>query len=572
MGSFNEEFDLVVVGSGGGSMCAALLLHTVGKKTVILEKTDKAGGTTSMSGGVMWIPNNCFMADAGLKDSPDQAMRYLDSVVGDRDDAPGATQERRKTYVREAPNMIDFLVSQGIELLRAPCWPDYYDERPGGSVPGRTVIAKLFDVNELGEWRSKLRRSFLHVAPLYSHEGIQLVTMKHTWTGRIVLLRLLARMLNAKLSGKQLVSSGTALQGRMLKAALAAEIDIRLGSPVSKLLTEGGRVVGVLTVKDGKEWRIGARLGVLLNAGGFARNQKMREQYMPGTSAKWTNVSPGDTGEMIEEGIRIGAAVAQMEEMVGQQVTLPPDNKTEFNSMIQMEISKPHAILVDQTGVRFMNEAGSYMEAAQNILRRNKLAPAVPSWMIIDDQFFQRYMLSGTLPGAARRKAWLKDGFLKKGETLRELAIACGIDPKTLQVTVTRYNGFVDKGRDEDFNRGARAYDRWLGDATHRSHATLGTIEKGPFYAVPVYPGDVGTYGGLVTDAHARVLREDGSAIPGLYATGTSTASVMGRTYPGAGCSVGPSFTWGYVAAKHAAGLAEAASEEKVAPLKRAAR
>jgi 3-oxosteroid 1-dehydrogenase len=551
----NEEFDFVVVGSGGGSMCAALFMRSVGKASVILEKTESVGGTTSMSGGVMWIPNNRFMAESGIEDSIEKAMRYLDGLVEDCEDTPGATRARRAAYVSEAPRMIDFLVSQGIELLRSPSWPDYYDERPGSSVPGRTVVARLFDLNELGPWKSKLRRSFLHVAPLYSHEGIQLITMKHSWTGRLVLLKLMARMIGAKLTGKQLVAAGAALQGRMLKAAVAENIDIRLSSPVSQLIVEDGRVVGVLTKKDGKDWRIGARLGVMINAGGFARNQKMRERFIPGTNAQWSNASPGDTGEMIEEATRIGAAVAQMEEMVGQQMTLPPDNDSEFYPMIQMEISKPHAILVDQSGRRFMNEAGSYMAAAQNILRRNLTVPAIPSWMIVDDQYFRRYMLSGTLPGAPRRKAWIKSGFLKAGNTLKDLAIACQVGPDTLQATVTRFNAFVEKGVDEDFHRGQRVYDKWLGDATHKTHPTLGKLEKGPFYAVSVYPGDVGTYGGIVTDAHARVLREDGTVISGLYATGTSTASVMGRVYPGAGCSVGPSFTWGYVAAKHAAGV-----------------
>jgi 3-oxosteroid 1-dehydrogenase len=321
---------------------------------------------------------------------------------------------------------------------------------------------------------------------------------------------------------------------------------------VSRLIVEGNRVVGVEIMRDGKPWCIGAKLGVLLNAGGFARNQEMRDRFVPGTKAEWTNASPGDTGEIIQEAVRIGAAIAQMEECVGQQMTYPPDNQTEFNPMIQIEISKPHAILVDQSGQRFMNESGSYMAAARNIRQRNREVPAIPSWMVVDDQYYSSYMLSGTFPGSPRRKGWLQSGFLKKGETLRELAVACGIDPGGLEATVARFNEMVARGRDEDFQRGDRQYDQWLGDRMHRPSSTLGKLERGPFYAVPVFPGDVGTYGGVVTDPEARVLREDGSVVEGLYATGTTTASVMGRAYPGAGSSVGPSFTWGYVAAKHA--------------------
>jgi 3-oxosteroid 1-dehydrogenase len=207
---------------------------------------------------------------------------------------------------------------------------------------------------------------------------------------------------------------------------------------------------------------------------------------------------------------------------------------------------------VDQTGERYMRESCSYVEIARAMRERDKQVPAVPSWMVLDSQYLGNYMLAGTMPGARKPKSWYDEQFLRRGDTLEELAHACKMDPAKLRHAVERFNGFVRKGRDEDFRRGDHAYDRWLGDSLHEPSPTLGSIEKGPFFALPVYPGDVSTFGGLVTDVHARVLREDGSVIPGLYATGTSTASVMGRGSPGAGASIGPSFTWGYVAARHA--------------------
>ena len=210
-------------------------------------------------------------------------------------------------------------------------------------------------------------------------------------------------------------------------------------------------------------------------------------------------------------------------------------------------------MIVDQTGVRYMREAQSYMQFCQDMLARNKIAPAIPSWLVMDSRFLPKYMVANTFPGRTKPREWFDSGFLVKGETLEDLAGACGMDPVKLRASVERFNGFARAGRDEDFHRGDRAYDRFLGDPAHKPSPTLGTIEQAPFYAYRVYPGDVGTYGGVVTDANARVLREDGSVIPGLYATGISTASVMGRVYPGAGSSVGPSFTWGFVAAKHAA-------------------
>jgi 3-oxosteroid 1-dehydrogenase len=374
---------------------------------------------------------------------------------------------------------------------------------------------------------------------------------------KLLLLKLVLRAVVAKITGKEWVAGGAALQGRMLQAALRAGVDIRTDSPVNELIVEGGAVTGVVTVKDGRPWRVGARLGVLVNAGGFAHNQRMRDRYAPGTSVKWTMAAPGDTGEMLEEMMRLGAATAQMEERVGCQVTLPPGaEESEAKPTAQAMTASPHAILVDQTGVRYMNEGGSYMAYCQEMLARNKVAPAVPSWAIFDSQYLSKYMLAGTMPGSAKPQRWYDEGYLKKADTIEGLARLLGIDPVALKSTVEHFNGFVARNRDDDFHRGERAYDRWLGDELNKPSATLGSISEAPFYAVQVVPGDVGTYGGVVTDEFARVLRKDGSVIPGLYATGVSTASVMGRAYPGPGSSVGPAFTWGYVAARHAASSA----------------
>ncbi len=555
MSGFDEIFDFIVAGSGGGSMCAGLLMRSTGKSVVILEKADLVGGTTARSGGVMWIPNNPFMKRDGVEDSYEKAATYLDNTVGDPTDSPGTSRERRHTYLLEAPRMVEFLVSQGIKLTRVAEWPDYYDERPGGSVPGRTVVAELFNVNELGPWKKKLRPGFMQLAATLE-EALELPAFKHSWRVKLLMLKIALRTVVAKLTGKHWVAAGAALQGRMLQAALRTQIDIRTESPVRELIVEDGTVKGVVTVKDGRPRRIGARLGVLVNAGGFARNQAMRDRYQPGTSAKWTMAATSDTGEMIEEMVRHGAAVGQMEEMVGSQMTLPPGAEdADFKPTAQALTAAPHAILVDQSGVRYMNEGGSYMAYCKGMLERNKVVPAVPSWAVFDSQYLRKYMLAGTMPGSRKPKRWYDEGYLRKASTIEILARELKIDPATLKATVERFNGFVARNRDEDFHRGERAYDRWLGDPYRKPSETLGPIDQAPFYAVPVVPGDVSTYGGVVTDEHARVLRKDGSVIPGLYATGVSTASVMGRSYPGAGCSVGPSFAWGYVAAKHAANV-----------------
>ncbi|MCB2061775.1 MAG: FAD-dependent oxidoreductase, partial [Novosphingobium sp.] len=357
MDGMDETFDFVVVGSGGGSMCAGLVMRKAGKSVLILEKTDLIGGSTAKAGGVMWIPANKFMANAGVRDSVKQGEEYLNSVVeAYPGDAPGTSRERRHTYITEANAMIDFLERQGVPFERAPLWPDYYDDRPGGTL-GRTVHAKVFNVNELGAWKGKLRRgSFDFSLPIF--EITRLPLIKRSWQARRIAVKAVLKGFYAKLTGKHFVTAGTALQGRMLKTAVAAGVELRTHSPVKGVIFEGDRVVGVETEKDGKPWRVGASLGVLLNAGGFSHNQEMRDKYIPHTKVEWTHTAEGDTGDMHQELMRIGAQMAQMNEMVGNQMMLPPNAEA---AGAQMQLAKPHAFMVDQTGVRYMSEGGSYM-------------------------------------------------------------------------------------------------------------------------------------------------------------------------------------------------------------------
>ncbi|MGL4564892.1 MAG: FAD-binding protein, partial [Halioglobus sp.] len=413
------------------------------------------------------------------------------------------------------------------------------------------MVSELFDLNRLGEWKSRLRPGFLPLAA-YLEEAMELPKIKRSWAAKKVLARAIGRTILGRLKGKHLATAGQALQGQMLHRALEAGVEVRTNAGVRHLLVEDGRVSGVLVDRDGADWRIAARCGVLINAGGFARNQRMLNQYIPGTSTAWTKTAPGDTGEMIEEAQRIGAAVAQMEERVGNPMALPPGDTPPTPVVVQGDMAKPHSMLVDHGGERYMRESCSYMQISKAMLARNQQVPAIPSWLIFDSQYLGKYMLAGTMPGARKPKSWTESRFLRRGDTISALAADCGMDAARLQASVERFNGFVRQGRDEDFGRGDHVYDRWLGDSLEPASPTLGAIEKGPFYAIQVYPGDVSTYGGVVTDEYARVLREDGSVIDGLYATGTSTASVMGRITPGAGGSIGPSFTWGYVAANHA--------------------
>ena len=550
-GATKQDFDFVIVGSGAGSMCAALVLRAAGQRVIVLEKTGLVGGTTAQSGGVMWIPANRYMKLAGIDDSAEQAMAYLDAVVGDHEDLPAASRERRRAFVEQAPQMIDFLVEQGIHLRRIPSWPDYCDA-PGASVPGRTVVSELFDVKQLGEWRARLRPGFVPL-PAHLDEAMQLPQIKRSGAAKKVLLRVLGRALADKLSGRARRTAGEALQGQLLQAALKAGVDIQLDATVTELVVDNERVSGVTVEIAGARRHIDAQLGVLINAGGFARNQRMLDRYIPGTSATWSSTIDADTGEMIEAGERIGAATAQMSERIGMQIALPPGSEQmKVKAAMQNDICKPHAIVVDQTGVRYARESSPHPQFSECMLERNRTVAAVPSWMICDSQYLATYMLAGTMPGKKKPPSWADANFLRSGDTLEALAAACDIDGAQLRATVERYNGLVAKGHDDDFGRGDSAYDRWVGDPLNRSSNTLGAIEKGPFYAVALYPGDVGTFGGLLTNERAQVLRQDGTVIKGLYATGGSAASVMGRSEPGPGGSIGPAMTWAYIAANHA--------------------
>ncbi len=549
MSGFDETFDWVVVGSGAGSMASALVMRRAGKSVLILEKTAFIGGTTAKSGGVIWVPNNRFMQAEGVADSAEAGITYLDAVA---EDVPGTSREKRLTYVVESAKMIDFLEDQGVALERASqYWPDYYDDLPGGCKTSRCVTAKVFNTKELGPWRAKLRKGFMEM-PVRLEEGMKTGVARSNPLAAKLKQRIVLGVVLSKLMLKREVSAGMALQGRMLKASVAAGVDLRTDTPVTKLIVEDGRVTGVVTPQG----RIGARLGVLVNAGGYAQNQDMRDRYLPGTKALWSQTPEGDTGEMHGEMERIGGVLAQMDQMVGYQTTLAPGWEAMYVTPPGQSLTaKPHAILVDQSGARYMNEGGSYELFCQTMRERNKSIPAVPSWAIMDRRYVELYQVAGAYIDKTVPQAWIDAGYLHTAESIEGLAASIKADPATLRASIDRWNASCAAGKDEEFGRGDRAYDQFLGDPAQRPNPALGSIEKGPFYAVPMVPGDVSTYGGVITDAQSRVERADGSVIEGLYACGVSTASVMGGVYPGAGCSIGPSLTFGYVAAKHAAGV-----------------
>jgi 3-oxosteroid 1-dehydrogenase len=519
-----------------------------GKSALIIEKQAVIGGSTAFSGGVIWIPNNDHVNSVGGNDSYERARTYLDTVVGDI--GPSTSAARKDAFIRNGCEMVRFLEARGMKFLHA-FWPDYYDTAPGGLATGRSLAVPLFNVRELGDWASKLAcHPITSSMPVLSSEAVFLNLFKRSWRGKKVMSKVVLQLIKDWLLRRTTRGAGNAMQGRLFQIALREQIPIWTNTPVRSPVIENGNVTGVEVERAGEIFSVGARLGVLINAGGFSHNPQMRERYLPKpSSAAWTAANPGDTGEMIEAVMKLGGVVDLMNESVWEASSFLEDGSLYcFHS--PNDVGKPHCIVVDQNGCRFANESCNYMEFGQ----RTYAAGAVPAYAIFDNRHRQNYTW-GLMPPGMTDKKFIESGYLIRAANLEKLARRCGIDAASLTRTVDRFNGFARKGVDEDFHRGEGAYGHYYGDPKVTPNPSLGTIERGPFYAVKLLPGDLGTTGGLVTDEFARVLRSDGSVISGLYATGNSSASVFGRRYPGAGATVGPSMTFGYIAAKHAAGV-----------------
>jgi 3-oxosteroid 1-dehydrogenase len=388
--------------------------------------------------------------------------------------------------------------------------------------------------------------------PICTSEGARMLQFGVTGQGKAMAAKVFGRLVGATLTGRKLFNAGAALQARLLEVALRLGVDIWTDAALQDLDVRDGRVEGAHLLHQGRPVTVQAPRGVVITAGGFARNLAMRDLYQRDpVSDRWTVANPGDTGEAIQAMERAGAGLALMDESWWNMVFLPPDGGAPLQTV--PELHKPHGILVDASGQRFVNEAASYMEQGRAAYARNESVPAIPAWLVMDARARRRYFFALKLPGGFP-KDWLKKGAIKKDDTLAGLAAQCGIDPEGLAATVARFNRFAKSGVDEDFARGASAYNRYYGDPTVTPNPCLGAIAEPPFWAAPLWPGDVGTCGGAITDEHARVLRKDGSAIDGLYAAGNCTASLAGPHYVGAGQSIGTSSIFGYLAARHAVG------------------
>jgi len=544
---WDHEVDFLVVGSGGGGMTAALAAHDAGLSTLVVEKAKMYGGSTGISGGGIWIPNNPTLRAAGHDDSRDSIRRYLDALTQGK-----VAPERLDAYVDHGPAAMELLArSKWWKCAWTKGYADYHPEYDGGRPLGRSVEPKPFDTRKLGE-DERFQRPNSMKGPLglwiTAADYRDLAMVKRTWRGRWKSVVAAWRVSSNVVRRRHMATGGRALVARLRMALKDTGVPLWLRTPMTALVVEDGRVVGIEVERDGATQRIRGRCGVLLACGGFDHDPEMRQAYLPeGGRADHSLGARENTGDGIVEGLRLGAAVDFMDDAWWMPSVEHPSGAT---IPLVSERAIPGQVIVSTDGRRFTNEASPYVNYVHDQLEGKHLE----TWCVMDSRARSRYPFAQILPGAPFPKSFYDAGLVHRAGDLRELARAIGVHEDNLVETVERFNSFARTGIDEDFGRGGSAYDRYYGDPNLKN-PNLDVIDKAPFYAIRIEIGDLGTKGGLVCDEHGRVLREDGSVIEGLYATGNASASVMANEYAGPGATIGPSIVFGYLAARHAAQL-----------------
>jgi 3-oxosteroid 1-dehydrogenase len=564
MAEWDRTVDLLVMGSGAAGMAAAVRAHDLGLDVLLVEKSELYGGNSAMSGGVCWVANNPGMADEGIADSDEEGFTYLKHIT--KGDIP---DDKLWLYIRESKRVLAYLHEKThVRYVSLGKYTDYYPEAPGGRPGGRSMDPVPFDGAKLREDLIRLRRphpqsQILGKFGITAKEaqaaiGVGLQTMLFmAWQMLLYMLRYFKRR---RWGRDTKLCAGNALMGRLLLSLKERHVAMWLNTAVNELLIEDGGVIGAVLDKDGRPVRVRTHRGVVLAAGDFSRNLEMRRRYQrhPITT-EWTAGSPSNTGDAIQLGMKAGGIVDLMDEAWWTPVCLVP--KSPFAWVLVVEKSLPHGLFVNQDGKRFTNEAAPYIDVVHGMYEDAAKTGAAqpPRWFHIFDATYRRSSIAGPVaPGKVmpdkRLPRRYRDGnFLYKANTLEELCAQLKIPADNVKATIARFNQHASRGEDPDFNRGWSAQDRYYGDPNVKPNCSLGPVETAPFYAVQIYPGDLGTKGGLITDQNSRVLGADGRPISGLYAAGNSSASVMGRTYPGAGGTIGPALTFGFLAAEDAA-------------------
>lgn len=549
-------YDLIVVGSGAAGMAAALTAKIGGLDVAIFEKDSCFGGSTAVSGGAIWIPNNPLMRAAGMEDDADAAFEYLSGEVGNLIDI-----DLVRAFIESGPEMVNFFQQNSeLQFEYRAFSPDYHPDRPGAAMGGRVLDAKTFDGRKLGKEFSRLKPP---IADFTLFGGMMLnrfdighfmnMTRKpaSAWHAAQLLVRH-ARDRVSHSRGTRL-TLGQAVAGRLALSAFKRGIPIFTGMALERLVTDGDKVTGIET-QDGKQ--ISARRGVVLATGGFPANAGLRKDVMPHVAkgAAHYSMSPKPaTGRAIMAAQEIGAhfITTNRNAAFWAPVSLIPeaDGSSRLFPHLFLDRAKPGVIAVSPQGKRFVNEAASYHDFVSGM----NDAGLSEAWLICDHRALRRYGLGPVRPTPAPYRHHLTSGYLKKADTPAALAALTGVSEQALTNTLEQFNIDAAQGEDRQFGKGSTVYQTYLGDADNQPNPCLRPLDNAPYYAVRVHPGDIGTSMGLSVDRHARVLREDRSIIPGLYACGNDMNSIMAGTYPGAGITLGPALTFGYIVGRHVA-------------------
>jgi 3-oxosteroid 1-dehydrogenase len=564
--SFDHVVDVLVVGSGGGGMTAALAADAAGLDTLVVEKSAHFGGSTALSGGGIWVPGAPSQRKEGYVPDPDGVFEYLKQITGGL-----VADARLRQYVDTAPTMMEFLenLSPWFEFVWKPGYADYYPDLPGGSELGSTINVPAIDLRKLGDEEQNLLQP-LALAPKgiwFAPKDLKLFyQVRQNWRGKAVLVKLIWRMFRARVFGDRMAAIGQSLSARLRLAMKQQDIPLWLNSPMTELITDvDGTVTGAVLERDGQQRRLEARRGVILASGGFDHDMAWRRQHIPELQKDWSFGNPAAMGDGIRAGEKVGGSTDLLDEAWWFPAICWPDGRLQF---MLNERMMPSQFVVNGDGKRFINEAAPYMDFAHAMIDGQRSGVRhIPCWLITDIRSFHRYVVAGHLPipkvpfapvptGGKVPKAWLDSGIVKEANSFEELAAKIDVPAANLRATAERFNELARRGHDDDFNRGDNAYDNYYGDPT-LPNPNLYPLGKPPYYAFQIIPGDLGTSGGLRTDEFARVLRDDDSVVKGLYAVGNASAAVMGRSYAGAGATIGPAMTFGYVAAKHIASTSD---------------
>ena len=556
----NETFDLVVVGSGAAGLSAAVTAAHQGLKVVLVEKAEVIGGTTAWSGGWMWVPRNPLAVRAGIVENIEAPRTYLSHILGNNYD-----ERKVDAFLRAAPEMVTFFeTSTALSFETGTYIPDTYGQVPGAGQGGRSVIAAPFNGRELGKSIARIRLPLAETAfmGMTIQAGPDLKAFM-SMTRSIASFAYVTKRFSRHLAdlvlhrrGMQL-RNGNALVARLLKSALDAGVDLRTSVDVTRLIKSEGRVQGVEYADAAGEGRIDARLGVVLATGGAPHDPDRIAPLSPQRLPPKTLATEHSTGAGAALAEAVGAAfdcslASPSAYCPVSEVPKPDGTHSLFPHII--ERGKPGIIGVLKNGRRFCNEGNGYHDYVTAMLDATPDGRTAESWLVCTRTFQRRYGLGISRPRPLPVGPFVRNGYLKHGKTLRELALACGIDPDGLERTVHDYNTHAVRGEDSAFGRGTTPYNRLQGDPSQGPNPCVAPLDRGPYFAVRVIPGSFGTFAGLKTNEHAQVLNDGGEVIEGLYAAGADMASVMGGHYPAGGINLGPAMAFGYIAGKHAAG------------------